>query len=122
ARLCPRCKRRDRTAWAKAHERSRWLHGRRCAFAHATRAEYAYSSATKPDAFTTGPQRSKSAFTVAANLSGGWYVVSLPILARLSVISGDRTASPIAALSARTASGGVLAGAKAPIQVWTTTL
>ena len=26
-----------------------------------------YSSATNPDAFTTGPQRSKSALTVAAN-------------------------------------------------------
>src|SRR5262252_3278960 len=30
-----------------------------------------YSSATKPDAFTTGPQRSRSARTVAANWSGG---------------------------------------------------
>ena len=30
-----------------------------------------YSSATNPDAFTTGPQRSMSALTTAANSSGG---------------------------------------------------
>src|SRR5262249_42877145 len=64
-----------------------------------------YSSATNPDAFTTGPQRAMSARTRAANSSGGWNIGSLPNLARFSASSGDLIASPIAVLSALKMSG-----------------
>src|SRR5882757_11064562 len=47
---------------------------------------------------------------------------SLPTFERLSIICGDFTASPIAAPSALTISGGVLDGTNAPSQLSTTTL
>ena len=49
-----------------------------------------------------------SSFTVAANSAGVWNAGSLPILERLSVICGDLTASPTAALSALTIAAGIL--------------
>ena len=45
------------------------------------------SSATKPEAFTTGAQRAMSALTVAAKSAGLWNAVVLPTLARFSIIA-----------------------------------
>src|SRR5262245_40735916 len=59
--------------------------------------------------------------TVAANSSGVWNVGSLPARARFSTICGDLTASPMAALSAPTMSGGVRAGTNTPSQASITT-
>jgi len=51
-----------------------------------------------------GAQRARSALTVAAKSCGLWNAVVLPTLARLSIICGDLTASPIAAFKAPTIS------------------
>src|SRR5207249_3323699 len=56
------------------------------------------SSATKPEAFTTGPQRAMSARTVAANCAGVWNAGSFPTLAMFSTICGDLTASAMTKL------------------------
>jgi hypothetical protein len=79
------------------------------------------SSATKPDAFTTGPQRSMSAFTLAVNCSGVWKSGSLANFARFSATSGDFDASATAALNALTTAAGVRAGTNRPIHESMTT-
>jgi phytoene dehydrogenase-like protein len=71
---------------------------------------------------TMGAQRARSALTVAAKSCGLWNAVVLPTLARLSIICGDLTASPIAAFKAPTISAGVFAGKNTPSQDSTTTL
>src|SRR3984957_17777067 len=80
------------------------------------------SSATKPEAFTTGPQRAISDLTVSVNSAGVWNAGSLPNLARLSTMALDWDTWPIAALTSATMSFGVFAGRKTPDNDSTTTL
>ena len=78
--------------------------------------------ATKPDAFTTGPQRAISPLIHAVNSAEDKYAGSVPNLARLSIIYLERDASRMAALSASTVASAVLAGRNTPEYDSTTTL